>query len=92
MGPSYMPLIRKREINGFNARGTALVQTEAPLGDVVVMTNPVHQLPAAVVEAPAPVPVKAIRMVGKVAAGAAPQDRNPDSPGSARHVCPILSV
>ena len=42
------------------------------MGDVVVVADPVHELAAAVVEAPAPVPVQAVLVVGEQAARAAP--------------------
>ena len=60
------------EILGFHTCGTPAVFAEGPVANVVVMTDPIHQLAAAVGEVPTPVAVVAAEGVIKQGRGAGP--------------------
>src|ERR1017187_9495531 len=61
------------KVNGIDLHRAGVFGAKAPLSDVAVMADPVHKLAAAVIHLPAPVPMSAVRGIGRHGRRAAPK-------------------
>src|ERR1017187_3141748 len=60
-------------VNGVDLPRAGVFGAQAPLGDVAVMADPIHELAAAEIHLPAPVPMSAVRGIGRPGRRAAPE-------------------